>query len=218
MENNFQFDIRKWSVSYYQEKKKKWVNGCLSCSPFAIAFASCESVKRGDVHQPADCPEIATDCHLVIEFSKIKKIQKATSLVVFPAITVETDNGVIHWFSSLPDRYSVYNMLQHFLTHSLTEGVKREAPKSTHQSRIGQALLKSAEDSEATLAAAATDLHQQGRQLDRTSLTLQEMHEDLRVAERLVSGLNTYLGQWKLPTCYQPLELVHIDKGATAYG
>lgn len=215
MENNFQFDIRKWCVSYYQENQKKWVNGCLSCSPFAISFASCESVKRGDFHQPSDCPEDVI-CHLIIDFSKIKKIQKSTYMLVFSAITVETDDGPVYWFSSLPDRHSVYNMLHHFLTHSLTGGVPKQSPTSAHQSCIGQALLKSAEDSEATLAAAATDLHQQGRQLDRTSLTLQEMHEDLHVAERLVAGLNTYLGQWKLPPQCQPLDLVHIHKGASA--
>lgn len=216
------FFIRRWSVSYFHEKK--WVNGCLSCMPLAITFKSDVlasinlNLNSRDKEEicPVDDAASGKDLslNLEIEYCKIKKILRARSLLVYAAVTVETNDGTVHWFSSLPDRYSVYNVLNHFALHSLLGSAEvHKKEQATKRTRLGGQLLSSVEDSAAALASAASDLHIQGRQLGRASIALLEIHEDLDVADRLLSGLNTYLGQWKLPPQYKQMDLVHIYRG-----
>lgn len=222
------YKIRNWKVSYYQNDHRRWINGQLTCSPFAVAFKVDSPTESSPDSQcdhktgPKGENGSASDCEspdLLIEHTDIKKIQKATSMLIFSAITVETCNGAVHWFSSLPDRHSVYNILHHFALHSLKvkgdtdSNARKGVTNPASQTQLGQKLLRSVEDSERTLAAAAGELQGQGGQLAGASIQLQEIHEDLDVADRLLSGLNTYLGRWTLPPQYKKVEPIHISKG-----
>ncbi|XP_076461100.1 synaptosomal-associated protein 47-like [Babylonia areolata] len=214
--------IRSWKVSYYHNDQQRWVYGMLTCSPFAVRFHSKDTTHetqnaQADHHQNKSKDVTASrddPGDLLLQYTDIKQVQRAKSMLVFPAVTVETHNGKVHWFSSLPDRHSVFNALDYFARHNLldTDKAKKQPSGPGTQTQIGQQLLRSAEDSERTLAAAAADLHGQGRQLARASVRLMEMHEDLDAADRLLSGLNTYLGQWSLPPQYKEVEMVHISK------
>ena len=217
------YRIRSWKLSYYQNDHRRWVIGQLTCSPFAVTFKADSPAEPPTSSSDHDCgPKAESDpecesADLLVEYTDIKQIQKARSMLIFSAVTLETCDGTVHWFSSLPDAHSVYNILHHFTLYSVKGGTDSVAKKGStdpaSQTRLGQQLLQSAEDSEQTLAAAAGELHGQGRKLAGASIQLQEIHEDLDVADRLLSGLNTYLGQWRLPPQYMQVEPVHVSKG-----
>ena len=217
------YRIRSWKLSYYQNDHRRWIIGQLTCSPFAVTFKADSPAEPPTSSSDHDCgPKAESDpecesADLLVEYTDIKQIQKARSMLIFSAVTLETCDGTVHWFSSLPDAHSVYNILHHFTLYSVKGGTDSVAKKGSadpaSQTRLGQQLLQSAEDSEQTLAAAAGELHGQGRKLAGASIQLQEIHEDLDVADRLLSGLNMYLGQWRLPPQYMQVEPVHVSKG-----
>ncbi|KAL8571267.1 hypothetical protein ACOMHN_050802 [Nucella lapillus] len=217
--------IRNWRVCYYHNDQHRWIYGLLTCSPYNIKFHAENATGEppgsrdnpGDHHQNDEKSVTVSENEsddLLLQYTDIKQVQKARSMFMFSAVTVETQGGTVHWFSSLPDRHSVFNALEYFSRHTLLDTNKAKKPTchSATRTLIGQKLLQSAEDSECTLAAAAAELHAQGRQLDRASVRLTEMHEDLDSADRLLSGLDTYLGQWSLPPQYKQVEMVQISK------
>lgn len=216
------FKIRSWNVSYYKNDQGQWVNGLLTCAPVSLTFHIQPEPLSGKPHEGGsqlkeDADHKTTSPTLQIRYSDIRQVRKARSMLIYPAVTVETFGGAVHWFSSLPDKYSVYNILHHFVHHALThsKGQDGRTPLTNPatQTELGKKLLRSAEDSERTLAAAAGELHSQGRQLDGAAVDLVEIHGDLDVAERILSGLNSYLGQWKLPKQYQQEDIVVIGEG-----
>ena len=169
------YKIRSWKVSYYQNDHSRWVNGQLTCSPFSVTFKAdspTEPPSSHCDHENGPKGENDSACEstdLLIEHTDIKQIQKARSMLFYQAITLETSGGTVHWFSSLPDGCSVYNILHHFALHSVKGDTNRVAKQSfiepASQTQLGQQLLQLAEDSEQALAAAAGELHGQGRQL-----------------------------------------------------
>ncbi|KAK7457744.1 hypothetical protein BaRGS_00039205 [Batillaria attramentaria] len=216
-------DIRTWKVSYYSNDKRRWITGQLTCSAFDVSFVSAHKTDQPK-HDQTDTDTCVTENQdpaaepvplVRIQYSDIRQVQKASSMLIYAAVTIETRDGAVHWFSSLPDRYSVYNMLHHFARQNLTGEASAQASvvDPAARTRIGQQLLRSAEDSERTLAGAASSLWHQGRQLANASVMVQEMHEDLDVADRLLSGLNSYLGRWRLPPEYNHAEPVLVGKG-----
>lgn len=213
------FNIRSWKVSYYLNDQKRWMTGQLTCTAIDVQFLKDQSVEQPNAGAEGavgveDNPTSEPKPFLQLQYSEIKQVQKASSMLVYAAVTVETRDGRVHWFSSMPDRHSVYNMLHHFARQSLTGESTAQVTvvDPAHKTRMGQQLLRSVEDSERTLAGAASDLWHQGRQLANASITVQDMHEDLDVANRLLSGLDSWLGRWHLPPQYKPADAVHISK------
>lgn len=211
------WNIRNWRVSYYDNNQEKWIYGRLSCLSSGVSFIPALNDSDGvDSTSGNDGAEdSATNKTLYIEYAEITSVKKTTSMLLFPAVVVGTRGGIAYWFSSLPDQHSVYSMIHHFSHNSLFnyENKERVTLEPSAKTLTGQKLLKSLEDSEHTLAAAAEDLWGQGRKLARSAVLMQEMHEDLDVANRLLTSLDAWLGRWQLPPQYRHVDPVRIMKG-----
>lgn len=201
--------IRTWNASLFDSSYRRWVYGQLNLSANAIFF-QCSNEESKNTDESTQT--------LYVDFSYIISISKALSSLVFPAITVTTRDGNIFWFSSFQNRSSVFLILQHFYQASLHEKPSDSDPSmvlpssGTAQTRtkFGTELLQNVHDSKATLQKAALSLTDQGHQLRNTALTMEELHEDLDVAERITSGIDSWLGRWSLPPTYKAEEVILV--------
>ncbi|XP_067650045.1 synaptosomal-associated protein 47-like [Haliotis asinina] len=187
--------IRKWYASYYVSPLRKWVYGQFSVFADGVAF-----------HDESKKPALTSD--LVIKFSKIALMKKASSSFIFGAITIVDNKGHTHWFSSFQDRSSVFSAINHFFLSAatLSESSKVKSIPEGQRTKLGTNLLRIATDSEQTLQHAATRLSQQGEQIDNSIATMEDLHNDLDVAANVVSGLEAWLGRWQMPKKY-----IHVD-------
>lgn len=203
--------IRTWNASLYDNVSRRWINGQLNLLLNAIVF------KPDD----AGCKNICENPHtLHIEFSNIISINKAQSSLIFTAVTIITNDGNTHWFSSLQNRNSTFLIIQHFyqasLHHKPDNGdmatLGSASSIAQKRTKFGTALLQSVNDSQTTLEKAAWKLTDQGDQLRNAAFTMEELHEDLQVAERITSGLDSYLGRWSLPPTDKSEELILVRR------
>ncbi|XP_046568388.1 synaptosomal-associated protein 47-like [Haliotis rubra] len=187
--------IRKWYASYYVSPLRKWVYGQFSVFADGVAF-----------HDESKKPVLTGD--LVIKFSKIALMKKASSSFIFGAITIVDSKGHTHWFSSFQDRSSVFSAINHFFLSAatLSESSKVKSIPEGQRTKLGTNLLRIATDSEQTLQHAATRLSQQGEQIDSSISTMDDLHNDLDVVANVVSGLEAWLGRWQMPKKY-----IHVD-------
>merc|ERR1712154_510831 len=131
-------------------------------------------------------------------------MKKALSFLMFGAITISTEENKVHWFSSLADRNGTFLILQHFYHEFLVNPSKyandtRSNNQDNHpetRTKLGTQLLQSVTDSHQTLAKAAVTLQGQGQQLSAAACVMDDIHQDLSVAQRIVSGLSSWLGRW----------------------
>ncbi|GFN83525.1 synaptosomal-associated protein 47 [Plakobranchus ocellatus] len=185
--------IRQWDASYYCPTFKKWFYGELKLSTNALLFTHSES--------PLESTQVYLD------FMQIKDISRATSSFIFASITVKSAYDDIHWFSSFQDRNATFIVIRHFFEASLlmkSSGQMLDSQplfsqSTTHRTKLGTDLLNSVYDSDATLKNAASSLAQQGDQLRGLMCSMQDVHQDLTVAERITAGLQSWLGRWKVP-------------------
>ena len=183
--------VQKWQASYYSEEKKTWLPGFLCVTPVAVIFSTLQAGHE----------------HLVEEdFSKVLSIKKALSSFLFGAIVFNVQDRKSHWFSSFENRNETFLILQHFYQGYLFSSQTNEQKcdrggliKSQHSTELGKNILKSVHDSLNTLGKAGTDLQRQGEQLCEAGSTVQDIHEDLSVAERVVGGLSSWFIRWRLP-------------------
>ena len=193
--------IRNWYASYYVEETRKWIYGTLHLQPFSLTFVEAE--------------QKALNQNLVINLFEVCNLRKTTSSFVFKSITITTKAGSNHWFSSFLNRECVFCAIDYFwrnaLLHNQSENVcMTSSVPDSQRTKLGSSLLQRAVESECVLNAAAVRLTQQGEQIEHSIDTMQDLHTDLDVADRLVSGLEKWLGTWKLPKSYTNLDPVLV--------
>uniref|UniRef100_A0A0B6ZQ09 Synaptosomal-associated protein 47 n=1 Tax=Arion vulgaris TaxID=1028688 RepID=A0A0B6ZQ09_9EUPU len=203
--------IRTWNASLFESSSHKWVYGHLNLSSSAISFKS--SVGEGK--------NLDENSHsLYINFSNITSINKALSSLVFPAITIIIKDGNVVWLSSFENRNSTFLILQHFYQSSLHQtpitsaqsAMLRSSATAQKRTQFGTDLLQSIVNSQATLQKAAGNLVEQGQQLRNASFTIEELHDDLTVAERITGGLDSWLGRWALPPTQKMEDLILVTR------
>ncbi|KAK3589032.1 hypothetical protein CHS0354_007980 [Potamilus streckersoni] len=187
-------NIREYSGSLYLGDKKKWIYGTLALKSDVIIFDSENKI-------------------LIIPYDNLKDVKKATTGLVFGAIVVSTKTDK-HWLSSFEDRESVYNALCHFWSSKLfrKEGRNGAAFSCESQTKMGKKLIGILQDSEKTLTNAANKLQHQGHQIDLAIATMDDFQQDLDIADNLVTGLEKWLGPWKLPAEYTKVDPVIVSR------
>lgn len=192
-----QFHVRKWDVQFYQDQTRKWLTGSLCVTVEGIDFR--------DKNSP-----FSVGCR----YGEFGDVKKTTTGILFGAIVITTKSGQKLWFSSLPNREDIYNVIEYFLRSNVTFSDK-EHLKSTGQvskgTEMGRKLLKVVHDSHQTLNASANLLSSQGDQIDSTLTAMVDIQNDLDIAENLTSGMENWLGKWKIPEVYQKVDPVIIN-------
>lgn len=193
--------VCQWSVSLYDEKARKWNFGTISMKPDQIEFLSDSEGKTSE--------------RMVIQFEDVIDIKKATTGLVFGAVYVVTKENKKIWFSSLMDRNGFHGTLSHFWKARLFQRRGDEGSLvlgGGRKTRLGQTLVGIVQDSQDTLSKAAVQLHGQGRQIDSSLWAMSELHNDLDIAERLVTDLESWVGRWRLPKQYSSADPVVVNK------
>ena len=201
--------IQSWDASYYEPTVKKWFYGQLKLATNKLVFVV------NNAEELSCKPRI-----FCLDFADIKCISKAMSSMIFPALIAKTASNQIHWFASFQDRNSTFVVISHFFEASLlTTYSSSRSPNevlasdfSSQKTELGTALLNSVHDSDLTLRKAASTLLQQKEQISSMSSTMQDIQEDLTVAERVTAGLNSWLGRWKMPKISKPGELIFLKE------
>ena len=193
--------ICQWSVSLYDEKARKWNFGTLNMTADGIEFLSDD--------------EKNTSERIMILFEDLIDIKKATTGLVFGAVYVVTRENKKIWFSSLMDRNGFYGTLNHFWKAQLfsKRGDKGNLESGGgRKTKLGQTLVGLVHDCQDTLSTAAVQLNAQGRQIDSSLWTMSELHNDLDVAERFVTDLESWVGRWRLPKQYSSVDPVVVNQ------
>ena len=193
--------VCQWSVSLYEEKARKWNFGTISMKPYGIEFLS-------------DSEEKKASERTVILFEDVIDVKKATTGLVFGAVYVVTKENKKIWFSSLMDRNGFHGTLTHFWKARLFQRGDEGSLCSGggRKTKLGQTLVGIVQDSQDTLSQAAVQLHGQGRQIDSSLWAMSELHNDLDVAERFVTDLESWVGRWRLPKQYSSAGPVVVNK------
>ncbi|KAL3831840.1 hypothetical protein ACJMK2_023540 [Sinanodonta woodiana] len=187
-------NIREYSGSLYLVDTRKWIYGTLAFKSDVIIFDSENKI-------------------LIIPYGTLTDVKKTTTGLVFGAIVISTKTDK-HWLSSFEDRESVYNTLCHFWNSKLfrKEGRKGAVSSCGSQTKMGKKLIGILQDSEKTLSNAANTLQHQGHQIDLAMATMDDLHQDLDIADNLVTGLERWLGPWKLPAEYTKVDPVIVSR------
>lgn len=103
-----------------------------------------------------------------------------------------------HWFSSFTcsSPYVVLHTIEHFWQEGLlaTTGIAG----SRVRTKLGKEVLREAHEAQATLAAAASDLFNQGEQLEDAMDGVDRINKDLGIAEANLSNMESWLGRWRV--------------------
>ncbi len=104
-----------------------------------------------------------------------------------------------YWFSSFTcaSPYVVLHTIEHFWKEGLLEQ-NSEIGGSKLRTKLGKEMLVEAHEAQATLAAAASDLHHQGEQLDDAYDGVDRINRDLQIAESNLSNMESWLGRWSV--------------------
>ncbi|ESP01651.1 hypothetical protein LOTGIDRAFT_172501 [Lottia gigantea] len=173
---------------YVGESRKRWVYGtfCIYCNRVIFSEKTDVEPKR-----------------VVLSFNDVINIHKATTTIIYGAIVLTVKSGETFWFSSFQDRESVFRMLCHFQKNLLINNQNTSKPLSNSQrTEMGTKLLGIATNSVSTLSKAAVMLNQQGEKIDNSSAMMMNIHNDLDIADRMTSGLESWVGRWSLPQEY----------------
>lgn len=194
-------NICEWAASLYDDRSRTWKFGTLGILASEICFTPIPSVGQ------------TNNGTVSIPYVDVIDIKKSTTGLIFGAIFVVTKDNKKIWFSSLPDRNGIHGALIHFWKAELfLQDGKSKASAKKGQTKMGQKLLSIVQDSEDTLVKASEQFYHQGRQLDHALNTMDDLHNDLDVAENLVEELESWLGRWRLPEQYQSIDPVFVDK------
>ena len=106
-----------------------------------------------------------------------------------------------YWFSSFTcsSPYVVLNTIEHFWREGLlvTEAAAGISG-SKFRTQLGREVLHEAYQAQVTLAMAASDLHNQGEQIEHASDGVDRINRDLGIAEANLSNMESWLGRWKV--------------------
>lgn len=168
-----------WKCSHYKNTTRKWISGSLQLRLDNITFLE------------EDNPKNSGDrLKLIFDFTHIQEVKKATSSLVYSSI-VFLINKEQFWFSSLPNRDNVFYTIEYFWKQLLCDTVPVPAGN-----RHTNELLKIAHGTQDSLMEAANTLHAQGKQLNNAAKTMDMVHNDLNVAERIADDLDSYFSMW----------------------
>ncbi|XP_076094256.1 synaptosomal-associated protein 47-like [Mytilus galloprovincialis] len=201
MFNPGEVTIRSWSVSFYDNESRKWKYGVLKLTPEYIEFLE-------------EVTETAHPYIRLLHHYDVTDIKKSLTGLVYRALVITLVDKTKYWVSSLADQTSLYNVLQYFQHQNLFSEARKktqtDTQKSFVQTEMGRKLLHSVHDSERVLNNAVTVLHEQGTQIESSLATMHDINNDLDIADSIVSGLDSWLGKWKIPQQYkrESLEIV----------
>lgn len=191
--------IKEWTVSFYQNDTRKWKYGVLTVTPEYFEFVENES----DGHHPYT--KIINHCDVI-------GVKKSSTSLIFRAIVIIVNDKTKYWISSLPDQRWMYNVLHYFQRQNLfsCKKLKKTTLESVGSTEMGRKLLSSVIDSENTLNNAVNVLHEQGTQIQSSMATMHDIHNDLDIADNILSGLESWLGRWQIPQRYkkESLEII----------
>lgn len=193
--------IRSWSVSFYDNESRKWKYGVLKVTPEYIEFME-------------DVTETIHPYIKILHHYDVTDIKKSLTGLVYRALVITLADKTKHWVSSLTDQTSLYNVLQYFQHQNLFADARKKSQTHTQKSfvptEMGRKLLHSVHDSEKVLNNAVNVLHEQGTQVESSLATMHDIHNDLDIADSIVSGLDSWLGKWKIPQQYkrESLEII----------
>ncbi|XP_002738444.1 synaptosomal-associated protein 47-like [Saccoglossus kowalevskii] len=183
------YTIKEWKASYYVTTgKKRWVYGTLFVASNFILF------------QDEDKKEPIND--VTVYFANFTGVKRENSSYMFRCVTVAT-NSDKHWFGSLPNREEAFHFIEHFWKERLVGKpalIMRSNGEDREQTELGKKLLDVAYDSQRTLQEAGESLAYQGEKLDYASRVVDDINNDLTVAEHLLDGLDSWLGKWSAIT------------------
>ncbi|XP_021373221.1 synaptosomal-associated protein 47-like [Mizuhopecten yessoensis] len=192
-----QLHVREWEVQFYQEQTRKWLTGMLSVTVERIIFQDKNS-----------------QFNMICMYGDFAEVKKTTTGIIFSAIVIITKDGKKHWFSSLPNREDIFNVMQYFLRSNVTFSDQGNKGKTLGMGRteMGHKLLKVAYDSHKTLSASAEIMSSQGEQIDSTLTAMTDIHNDLDIAESLTSGMESWTGKWRIPNVYQTVDPIIVHQ------
>ncbi|ELU15463.1 hypothetical protein CAPTEDRAFT_121090 [Capitella teleta] len=174
--------IAEWKCSYYDSSRKKWLSGILQLTKSRIRVLTPPPKRKA----PADSSQAV---YMTVALDNVTDIKKATSGYVFKCVVVTSRDGQ-HWFSSLPVRDNVYNILNHFWRNRLMP-----TPEKRHSfpsnSKRGAELLRLAQDPEQSLVEAGEMLMKQGEEM-----------EYLVFEEKPQGVLASWFSKWRVPKEY----------------
>lgn len=194
------FNICEWPASLYDDNTRRWMYGTLIIQPEDIGFIAKDNKPENKL--------------LTFPYEDLIDVKKSTTGLVFGAVYLLTKENKKIWFSSLPDRESVYGALKHFWESKLFKKKNENKKKETQGGKtvMGQRLLGIVKDSEATLSKAAVQLYNQGEQIDNALDTMSDLHDDLDIADNMMETINSWFGKWRLPDVYQVIDPVFVNK------
>lgn len=193
------FNICEWPASLYDNKKRRWDYGTLVVMAEEIVFTQSDSDKNEEV--------------LSIPYEDLIDIKKSTTGLIFGAIFIVTKQNEKIWFSSLPDRDCIFGTLKHFWQARLFQ--KSDSSKDNargQRTKLGQKLLGMVKESEETLSNAAVQMYHQGKQIDHAIDTMDDLHNDLDIANNLVEDIESWIGRWRLPKQYKTVDPIIVNK------
>ncbi|CAL1280838.1 unnamed protein product [Larinioides sclopetarius] len=163
------------NCSYFHSLSKKWISGTFTLQENCYRFQGQENNNEHNMR---------------ILLSDISGIEKKQSSFIYAClvITVGSDK---HWFSSFPNRNTVYNLLELFWRGSLlSKPYKTSSHKTKSDTPLGKELLGILHESESNLLTAANALVDQGRQLQESQVGLEDVNTDLTKAENFLKTFN----------------------------
>ncbi|XP_066936901.1 synaptosomal-associated protein 47-like [Clytia hemisphaerica] len=175
---SLEIPILQWTCTFYDEKERRWKEGELQLNQTQVVIVFED--KRDKTKKAK-----------VIKFQNISKITKEKSSYIYPSIVVNLSNCVV-WLSSFKIRDEVFNNIEHFWRISLLDS---RASKSEQKDRE---LLRIAYETQEVLIGASNQLQQQGRQLNSAARTMENMHNDITVAERITGDIESWFGAWRV--------------------
>ena len=204
--------IRSWKVQYYKNLRKRWIYGQLCINPRFIVFNESDHGSSSSDSQTIQST-LDDSAVLIIKYEQITDVKKTTTSFVYSALTITVGGSESHWFSALPSRESAFNTIQHFWRERLIPTVPKTVVDPRNQTRIGQELLGIAQNSSVTLKETGTLLYHQGEQLDHATSVMYDLHNDLDVAENLLTGLESWVGKWSTSSSAGEVEPFEVAGG-----
>ncbi|XP_072028742.1 synaptosomal-associated protein 47-like [Amphiura filiformis] len=144
--------------------------------------------------------ESESDKGLILSLDCITEIRMEKTWLVFNTVVLLVSHKS-YWFSSFTcaNPYVVLNTIEHFWREGLLVNAENSGiAGSKLRTRLGKEMLMEAHDAQATLAAAASDLHHQGEQLGDAFDGVDRINRDLGIAEGNLSNLESWLGRWRI--------------------
>ena len=188
------YPIKQWEAKYYDCTAQTWVSGKLHLKGSSIDFSATGS----------------SDYIYVCRYRNIVDVRKASSMFIFKALVVRCTSNEDHWFSSLASRDYVFNLIEHFWRNCLVapSSLQTRSTNESHATSLGQELLQITADSQKTLGLASETLASQGEQLCHATALMVDLHDDLDVADPIITSLDSWLGRWSMPTRREPVEVI----------